>query len=48
MRHFCARGIPTVMVGTNGIELAHAVDEYVVVDELAAVARLGARAVLNF
>jgi acetylornithine deacetylase len=40
MRLFCARGIPTVMVGTSGIELAHAVDERVSVDELAAVARI--------
>ena len=29
MRLFCARGIPTVMVGTPGLELAHAVDERV-------------------
>jgi acetylornithine deacetylase len=40
MRLFCARGIPTVMVGPSGIELAHAVDERVGVDELAAVARI--------
>ena len=45
MRHFCARGIPTVMVGTPGIELAHAVDERVRVDDLAAVARVIVRAV---
>ncbi len=48
MRLFCARGIPTVMVGTSGLELAHAVDERVRVDELAAVARIIARAVLGF
>jgi len=48
MRLFCARGIPTVMVGTGGLELAHAVDERVRVDELAAVARIVARAVLSF
>ena len=36
MRLFCARGIPTVMVGTGGLELAHAVDERVRVDELGA------------
>ena len=48
MRLFCARGIPTVMVGTGGLELAHAVDERVRVDELAAVARIIARAVLSF
>jgi acetylornithine deacetylase len=45
MRLFCARGIPTVMVGTHGIEVAHAVDEWVSVDELATVARITARAV---
>ncbi len=32
MRLFTARGIPAVMVGTRGIELAHAVDESVSVD----------------
>ena len=36
MRLFCARGIPTVMVGTPGLELAHAVDERVRIDDLAA------------
>ena len=40
MRLFCARGIPAVMVGTGGIELAHAVDERVRIDELAALARI--------
>jgi acetylornithine deacetylase len=45
MRLFCARGIPTVMVGTHGIEVAHAVDEWVSVDELAATARIIVRAV---
>jgi hypothetical protein len=29
MRLYCARGIPAVMVGTPGLELAHAVDERV-------------------
>ena len=43
MRLFCARGIPTVMVGTTGIELAHAVDERVRIDELVSVARIVAR-----
>jgi acetylornithine deacetylase len=47
MRLFCARGIPTVMVGTHGIEVAHAVDEWVSVDELAATARIIVRAVLS-
>jgi len=44
MRLFCARGIPTVMVGTPGLELAHAVDERVRIDDLAALARIMARA----
>ena len=47
MRLFSARGIPCVMVGTTGIERAHAVDEWVAVDELVAVARTLARAVLR-
>jgi acetylornithine deacetylase len=45
MRLFTARGIPTVMCGTTGIELAHAVDERVRMDEVAALARIIARAV---
>ena len=45
MRQYCARGIPTVMVGTSGIELAHAVDERVRIEEVAAVARIVARVV---
>jgi acetylornithine deacetylase len=40
MRLFAARGIPVVMLGTTGIELAHAVDERVRIDEVAAVARI--------
>ncbi len=44
MRLFTARGIPTVMVGTTGIERAHAVDEWVALDELATVARTIIRA----
>jgi acetylornithine deacetylase len=47
MRLFTARGIPAVMVGTTGIELAHAVDESVSLDELASVARTIIRAVLR-
>ena len=35
MRLFCERGIPCVMAGTGGIELAHAVDERVAVADLA-------------
>jgi acetylornithine deacetylase len=48
MRLFTARGIPAVMVGTSGIELAHAVDESVSIAELAAVARTIIRAVLRY
>jgi acetylornithine deacetylase len=48
MRLFCARGIPTVMVGTRGLELAHAVDERVRVEELEAVARVIVAAVLGY
>ena len=40
MRHYTARGIPACMVGTNGIELAHAVDERVSIDEVASLARI--------
>lgn len=40
MRHFCARGIPAVMLGPRGLELAHAVDERVAVDDLVTVARM--------
>jgi acetylornithine deacetylase len=47
MRLYCARGIPTVMVGTGGIERAHAVDERVRIDELAALARIIASVVAD-
>jgi acetylornithine deacetylase len=43
MRLFAARGIPCVMIGTGGIELAHAVDERVRVDEVVTLARCLAR-----
>jgi acetylornithine deacetylase len=43
MRLYSARGIPTVMVGTSGIELAHAVDERVRLDEVEALSRAIAR-----
>jgi Acetylornithine deacetylase/Succinyl-diaminopimelate desuccinylase and related deacylases len=45
MRLYCARGIPAVMVGTPGLELAHAVDERVRVEDLASVARIIVRSV---
>ena len=44
MRLFTARGIPAVMVGTSGIELAHSDHEHVSVAELAALARIIAAA----
>ena len=47
MRLFAARGIPCVMAGTTGIERAHAVDEWVAVDELVSVARILVRAILR-
>jgi acetylornithine deacetylase len=48
MRLFCARGIPTVMVGPRGLARAHAVDEWVDIDELARVARAIVRVALGF
>jgi acetylornithine deacetylase len=48
MRLFTARGIPAVMVGTTGISRAHAVDEWVALDELRVVARTMIRAVLRY
>jgi acetylornithine deacetylase len=48
MRLWTARGIPTVMIGTPGIELAHAVDERVRVDDLATVARTIVRVATEF
>jgi acetylornithine deacetylase len=39
MRLFAAHGIPCAMAGTTGIERAHAVDEWVDLDELAALSR---------
>jgi len=47
MRLFGARGIPCAMVGTTGIERAHAVDEWVAVDELVAVARIVVRVIVR-
>lgn len=47
MRLFTARGIPCVMLGAGGLELAHAVDERVSVDDLAEVARIYVRALLS-
>jgi acetylornithine deacetylase len=47
MRHFCARGIPCVMLGPSGLELAHAVDERVDIVELVSLARLLVRLLLS-
>jgi acetylornithine deacetylase len=48
MRLWCARGIPCVMMGPGGIELAHAVDERVRIDDLARVARAIIRVAWSF
>jgi acetylornithine deacetylase len=48
MRLWTARGIPTVMAGTPGIELAHAVDERVRVGDLETLARTIARVATEF
>jgi len=48
MRLFCERGIPCVMCGTPGMELAHAVDERVAVSGLARLGRTIARVIEGF
>jgi acetylornithine deacetylase len=48
LRLWTAHGIPTVMVGTPGIELAHAVDERVRIADLATVARAIVRVATAF
>ena len=48
MRLFCARGIPCVLFGPSGIELAHAVDEHVAIADLESVARVIVRCALAF
>jgi len=45
MRLFTARGIPCVMAGTGGLERAHAVDEWVAIDELVSLTRVIVRVV---
>ncbi len=47
MRLYTARGIPCVMVGTNGLKLAHAVNERVAVEEVYKLARVLARALVR-
>jgi acetylornithine deacetylase len=48
MRLWTAAGVPTVMVGTRGIELAHAVDERVAIADVGATARILAGVVDRF
>jgi acetylornithine deacetylase len=48
MRLWTARGIPTVMAGTPGIETAHAVGERVRIDDLATLARVIERLAKEF
>jgi acetylornithine deacetylase len=48
MRLWCAAGVPTVMVGTGGIEVAHAVDERVAVQDLGVLAPLLCNIVRGF
>jgi acetylornithine deacetylase len=48
MRLWTARAIPTVMAGTPGIELAHAVDERVRVEDLVTLARTIVRVAMEF
>lgn len=48
MRLFCERGIPCVMCGTPGIELAHAVNERVAVSDLTRLGRTIERVIEGF
>jgi acetylornithine deacetylase len=48
MRLWTARGIPTVMAGTPGIERSHAVDECVRIDDLVTLARAIVRVAEGF
>ena len=48
MRLWCAAGVPTVMLGTPGIELAHAVDERVSIAELGLLGRILASVIEEF
>jgi acetylornithine deacetylase len=48
LRHFANRGIPCVMFGTPGLELAHAADERVAVADVMRVARTLVRLLLRF
>jgi acetylornithine deacetylase len=48
MRLFTAAGVPTVMLGTPGIDVAHAVDEHVAVADLGTLGRILAGVVADF
>jgi acetylornithine deacetylase len=48
MRLWTAKGIPTVMCGTHGIERAHAVDEYVAIADVERLAGLVQQVVERF
>ena len=48
MRLFCARGIPCVMAGTPGLQLAHAIDERARIDDVHTLARVIARVIGEF
>ena len=48
MRLFTARGIPTVMVGTGGLERGHAVDERVAVADVERLTRVLAEVIARF
>ena len=45
LRLWTARGVPCVMAGPRGIERAHAVDERVAIEDLAATARIAVRVI---
>ena len=48
MRLFCAKQIPCVMLGTNGLQLAHGVDERVRLSEVEQLARVMIRTLIAF
>src|SRR3954453_4614549 len=48
MRLFTARGIPTVMIGTHGLERGHAVDERVAIADVERLTRVLAQVIERF
>lgn len=48
LRLYCARGIPAAMVGTHGIERAHAVDERVAIADVESLVRILVRVIDAF